>query len=386
MPLGGLGRFGFGVVLTALLMAAGREPVRAQAPQNGPPPAVTTAVAEPATVPLSVSLPGRVVAEAESVVRPRVNGLIVKRHFTEGARVEKGDSLYQIDPRPFEVALDQARAELDRAEAQVTMLKARVARQKALLAQDNTSPSQVEEAVAALAGAQADVAAAKATRRQARLDLEFATVKAPVSGRVGRTRIQVGNLVSAGQEQPLTVITRTDPVLVDLQQTAAQALRVKRLVGDPAGRSVSYSFADDSGTSFDQQGEVLFGEVRVEPATGAVVLRSRVANPDGVLLPGLFLRGVVSLGERSGVFLIPQRATVRDPEGRLRLWVVGDDNTATPVLLRDSGSHDGHWIIEEGLSAGTRYVLEGYQALRPGMKVRPSATDAAPGKSGGEQG
>jgi membrane fusion protein (multidrug efflux system) len=363
---------------------------RAQAPPPPPVPevAVVTVQAEP--VVLTTELPGRTSAFLVADIRPQVNGLIQKRLFTEGSDVKAGQSLYEIDPAPFQAALDTAQAALSRSEATLPSIRSRVERYKDLLADRAVSQQDYDDAASALNQAEADIQYWKASAQTARINLGYTHVTAPISGRIGRSSVTDGALVTAYQPVPLATIQQLDPIYVDVPQSTAELLRLQRrledgqLNRDGANRKKVKLLLED-GTKYSQEGTLQFRDVTVDPTTGSFILRIVFPNPKAILLPGMFVRAVVEEGIHEGAILVPQQAVSRDLKGNpLTLVVDAEQKVQQRKLALDRAIGD-KWLVSSGLAAGDRVLVEGMQKVRPGAAVK-AVSFAAAGAEGASSG
>ena len=356
-------------------------------PAAAPEVAFVSVATEP--VVLSTELPGRISARLVAEIRPQVNGLLQKRLFREGSRVREGDVLYQIDPAPYQVALDQAQASLELAEANIRLaeanlpaLRSRVERFRDLAAihavgqQDSVdAAAALEQAEANLAMQKTAVAVHRAAVESARIQLSYTPIKAPISGRIGMSNITVGAMVTAYQPTPLAVIQQLDPIYVDVTQAAAELLRLRRNLdsGDLKRGSDSLKRVRlllEDGTPYAETGTLEFQDVTVDPTTGSVTLRLVFPNPRQVLLPGMFVRAVIEEGRRPEAILIPQEGVTRDTKGNPVALVVGRDEKVEPRMLTLDRAIDNRWLVTQGLAPGERVIVEGTQNVRPGMAVR----------------
>lgn len=342
-------------------------------------------------VALETELPGRAAAYETSEVRPQVSGIIQKRSFAEGQTVERGETLYEIDPRLHRATLAQARADLDGAEATEVLARERAKRFEALAAEGLATALELAEHVAAAGQAAARVEQARAAVESARINLGFTRVSAPIGGRIGRSLVTTGALVTAGQPGPLTTIHRLDPIFVDLQQSSAELIELRRALAE-AGASTPTTDVRlrlEDGSMFAQTGTLQFSEAMVDPDTGSVTLRARFPNPEHVLLPGMYVRAVVEQGERKNAILAPQRGVTRDNRGMPMAWVVGADDLVERRELVISRAVGDAWLVESGLGDGDRLVVEGSAKVKPGEPVQavpyveaeapqPSPSAAAP--------
>lgn len=364
--------------------------------QGGMPPAqVGVITVEPKTLPILNELPGRIAPTRIAEVRPRVSGILVERVFEQGSLVKEGDVLYRIDPAPFRVKVESAKAALARAEAARVLAKQKADRQTHLLERKIASDQSHDIAVAELAQAEADVAAAKAGLDAAELDLDYTSVRAPISGRIGRALVTEGALVSATDARSLATIQQIDPAYADFTQSANELLALKRSAeqrvasegrdsADADAARVILKF--DNGDQYAHPGRFLFSEAAVDASTGQIILRGEFPNPNGDLLPGMYVRVQIVQGEQRDAIAVPERAVQRDAGGAAQVFVVGKDNKAELRQVRTGRIMDNLWVIEEGLEPGARVVVEGFQMLAPGAQVtaHPWQAAKAEGQGGAE--
>jgi membrane fusion protein (multidrug efflux system) len=360
------------LALAAVLFAA---PLRAQMPPNMPVPVSVLTVTQE-DVPILNELPGRIAPTRIAEVRPRISGIVVARVFEQGSLVKEGDVLYKIDPAPFKVQVDSARATLQRAEAVQLQARQNADRQQTLRQRDITSAQQYETAVAALAQADADIAAAKANLAAAELNLQYSDVRAPISGRIGRALITEGALVGTGAADILATIQQLDPVYADFTQSANELLHLRRAmksgeIGSDKPDEAPVRLLFDDGSPYQHAGRLLFSEAAVDAMTGQVTLRGEFPNPDGDLLPGMYVRVIIQQGVQRSAIAIPQQAVQRDGSGRAQVYVVKDGKTAELRMIMTGRVVDDRWVIESGLKAGEQIIVEGFQKLRPGAPVNP---------------
>jgi membrane fusion protein (multidrug efflux system) len=359
-------------LVALVLTACGQQ----AAPPAPPPPSVGTITVAEQPVTLTSELPGRTTAFETSDVRPQVNGIVLARLFTEGDRVAQGQALYRIDAQPYEAQAANARAALARAQASIASSAALARRYGELVKMNAISRQDFENAQTSAAQARADVAAQQAALRTASIDVGRTTVRAPIAGRIGRSAYTTGALVTASQTQPLTTIQRLDPVYVDIQQSSADLLKLRQqiLAGQVAqGGNARVRLLLEDGTTYGPEGTLRFADVTVDPATGSQVIRALFPNPNGLLLPGMYVRAQLVQGTQTRAMLVPQRAVGRDERGNPTVMVVGPDNKVSPRPLQTSRTAGDNWIVTGGLKPGDRVVVEGGMMLRPGMTVTPTA-------------
>jgi membrane fusion protein (multidrug efflux system) len=346
-------------------------------PERGPPQAGFV-VARPASAVMTTELNGRVTAFQMSEVRPQVEGVILRRAFTEGAMVRQGQTLYEIDPRVYRASRDQAAANLAAAEANAEAARVRAERLRPLAAAEAVSQQDYTDAAATARQTAAAVAQMRAQLATATVNLGFTRVPAPISGRIGRSLVTEGALVTANQAGPLAYIQRLDPVFVDIQQSSSEllALRQALAAGGAAPGSAEVELILEDGSRYAPRGRVQFSEVMVNEGTGTVTLRASFPNPAGLLLPGMFVRARFAQQVERNIFLVPQAALTRDPTGKAFVHLVGDGDKAVerPVVAVHTQGQD--WVVRSGLSAGDRVIVQGLGNIRPGMKVRPVPASA----------
>lgn len=336
-------------------------------------PEVGYVVAAPGAVPITTSLNGRVVAYASSEVRPQVSGIIQKRFFTEGGLVRAGEPLFQIDPSLYRAAVNQASANLTAAQATAEAATARAERLRPLAEMEAVAKQDYTDALAQARQARALVAQNQAALETARINLRFATVPAPISGRIGRSFFTEGALVSASQAQPLAVIQRLDPIYVDMQQSSSEFLGLQRALASggisPGSTQVRLKLED--GSTHPHAGTVRFSEVTVNEATGTITLRASFPNPQSGLLPGMFVQTVFDQAVDPSAFLVPQQAVQRDFGGDAFVYLVGKDNKVERRKVVTNRTSGTNWVITSGLNRGDRVITQGTNNLRHGMPVRP---------------
>lgn len=361
---------GAAVLGTAL---AGCNSEKAAVPPPQPQAQVSVVVLRSKPVAISAELPGRVAASLVAEVRPQVGGLIKSRLFREGSEVKAGDLLYEIDPAPYQAALDSAVATLAKAEASVPNAQAKVDRYRDLIRQNAISKQDNDDAVAALAQAQADVASAKANLDTARINLGFTKVTAPIGGRVDRSTLTPGALVTANQTTALTTIRQLHPINVDVIQSSTNLLKFRSAVADGrlklSGPNVAVKLKLDTGTEYAQSGQLEFAEANIDQTTGTFTVRAEFPNPDRLLLPGMFVRAVIQEGVAENSFLLPQRAVARNTRGEATAKFVGADGKVEERVIVTSRSVGNSWLVGQGVKDGERVIVEGAQLVRPGQTV-----------------
>ena len=330
-------------------------------------------VIQPSEVPLTTELTGRVNAYEMSEVRPQVTGLITRRLFTEGSLVRQGQPLFQIDPRLYRAAANQASANLNAARATAEGARVRTERLRPLSEIEAVSKQDYTDALASSRQAAASVAQNQAALDTARINLRFTTVPAPITGRIGRSLFTVGALVSSTQADPMAVIQRLDPIFVDIQQSAAELLALRRALanGGSAPGSASVRLKLEDGSTYGRAGTVEFAEAMVDATTGTVTLRARFPNPDGLLLPGMFARASFVQSVDRTAFLVPQGAVSRNPQGQATVWIVGPNNKAVQRRINADRAVGAAWVVTEGLNAGDKIITQGTANLRPDAALKP---------------
>jgi membrane fusion protein (multidrug efflux system) len=360
-----------------------------------PPPKVGFVVAAPSSVPLSVTLGGRTVAFETSEVRPQVAGVIQKRLFTEGSYVRAGQPLFQIDPSLYRASVNQAQANLQSARASADAAIAKAQRYKPLAEMQAVAAQDYTDAASQARVARATIAQNAAALETARVNLRFTTVPAPISGRIGRSLVTVGGLASNSQETPLAIIQRTDPMFVDMQQSASDltALRRKLRAGGVDAGSTQVTLKFEDGSNYPLPGSVQFSEVTVNQDTGTVTLRARFPNPQGLILPGTFVNAVFNQAVETNAFLVPQQAVQRDFDGSAYLMLVGKNNKAVRRKVETTRTYGSSWVVTSGIARGEKIILQGLNGLKQGAQIVPvpanasqDPTKAQPGQAQGQAG
>jgi membrane fusion protein (multidrug efflux system) len=390
-------RLGLAISCSLALALAACSGADANEERGRPPQAVGFVVVQPASAPLSTTLAGRVVAQETSEVRPQITGLVRRISFQPGGYVRAGQPLFQIDSSLYRAAAAEARAGLASAEANARAASARAARFKPLADMEAISRQEYDDAAAAAGAARAAVAQQRASLDTAQINLRFTNVPAPISGRIGRPLVTQGALVSSNQTEPLAIIQRTDSVYVDMQQSAADLTRLRRALaaansGTAAGNTTVRLKFDD-GTVYPATGTVQFSEISVNEGTGTVTLRARFPNPQGLLLPGMFVTAEFDQAIETGVFLVPQAAVQRDFNGDAFVFVVGSDGKAVRRVVQTQRTAGTNWVVTGGLKAGERVIVQGLNGLKSGAEVRHVQASAPqriaappPGQEGASQG
>ena len=379
------------VVLTALL--GGLLIVGCDRPQAQPRPSipeVATVTVQPQQIVLTTELPGRTSAYRIAEIRPQVNGLIQKRLFTEGSDVQAGQVLYEIDPAHFQAAYNNAKAALGKAEANLPSIRSRVERYRELLPDKAVSQQEFDDAAAAEKQNLAEIEIWKAMVETASINLGYTHVTAPISGRIGRSNVTDGALVTAHQPVPLATIQQLDPIYVDVPQSTAELLRLRsrmedgRLKHDGTNQKKVNLILED-GTAYSSEGTLQFRDVTVDPTTGSVILRVVFPNPKGLLLPGMFVRAVAKEGVNEQAILIPQQAVSRDPKGNPLALIVDTEGKVQQRMLTLDRAIGDQWLVTSGLTPGDRVIVEGIQRVRPGASVKEVPFDAGEKSAAGSE-
>jgi len=366
--------------LAGLLFLGGCDNGHGQQAGSPPVPEVATVTIEPQRVELTTELPGRTSPYLVAEIRPQVNGIIQKRLFKEGSDVKAGDLLYQIDSAPFEVAYDAAKASLGKAQANLPSIRSRAERHKELLVDRAVSRQDYDDATAAVEQSKAEIEYRKTEVEAARINLGYTRVTAPISGRIGRSSVTDGALVTAYQPTSLATIQQLDPIYVDVSQSSAELLRLRRsletgqLTTDgESGTKVRILLED--GTLYPLEGMLQFRDVTVDPATGSFTLRIVVPNPQHLLLPGMFVRAVVKEGIVDQAIMVPQQGVNRNPKGEPFALIVDEAGVAQQRMLTLNRAIKDQWLVTSGLSGGERVIVEGMLNIRPGVSVKAVSLD-----------
>jgi len=366
------------LALALLTACSGKDGAPGAAPAGAkpPPPSVGVVTVAPQVVALQTELPGRVEPVRVAQVRARVNGVVLRRQFVEGSEVRAGQPLFLIDPAPYQAALDSASAQLARAQASLAQTTATVERYRPLAAAQAISQQDYVNAQAAQKSAEADVAAGRAAVQTARINLGYAQVTAPIGGRIGRALVTEGALVSAAEATQLALIQQTRTVYVNFTQSSSEVLRLRKAVAANQLRrvgtdTVAVRVVLEDGSELPRPGKLLFSDLSVDASSGQVTLRAEVDNPDGLLLPGQYVRVRLAQAELPAAYLLPQQAVMRSAQGDTVL-VVGEGNKPIPRPVKVGSSQNGQWVVTGGLNAGDRVIVDGFQKMFvPGAPVNP---------------
>ncbi|BAN22268.1 efflux RND transporter periplasmic adaptor subunit [Caballeronia insecticola] len=380
-----------GVTTLALLAAACGDKPPAMPPQQTPEVGVVTL--ETAAVPVTTELTGRTSAFLDAQVRARVDGIVLRREFTEGGLVKAGQRLYKIDPAPYIAQLNNAKASYAKAQATLISSTAQAARYKVLVEANAVSKQDYDNAVASQAEARANVAAAKAAIDTAQINLSYTDVTSPVTGQASISQVTPGAYVQASQATLMVSVRQLDPMYVDLTQSSLDGLKLRRQIQEgrlstngPDAARVTLILED--GRVYPEQGKLQFSDVTVDPSTGSVTVRAIFQNKDRVLLPGMFVRARIEEGVNPSALVVPVQGVSHDQKGTALAMVVGHDNKVTMRPLVTAGTYGQSWVVDSGLNAGDRVIVEGVDKVRPGMEVKavpahlPAQASAEPGGAG----
>ena len=361
--------------LLAALVALGGCVDAKEAPQAPQPPEVSVVTVRKASVPVVTELPGRTSAYLVAQVRARVDGIVLKREFTEGGDVKTGQRLYQIDPAPYRAALGSALATLQNAQANLVAMNAQAERYKILIGGNGVSKQELDNAIALQGQAAANVASGKAAVQTARINLGYTDVVSAITGRTGPSLVTQGAYVQASAATLLTTVQQIDPIYVDLTQTSVAGLQLRRdaasgqlKLNGPDQAKVTLTLED--GTKYPATGTLQFTDITVDPATGSVTVRAVFPNPDHVLLPGMFVHASIEEGVNDNALLVPQVGVTHNPQGQATALVVGPDNKVALRTIQASRTSGANWVVDGGLKDGERVIVAGVQKVQPGMTVR----------------
>ncbi|MBS4699212.1 efflux RND transporter periplasmic adaptor subunit [Aeromonas rivipollensis] len=368
---------GLALLASGLLAGCGDKGEAGQGAGEMPPAAVDVVTLHAAPLQLMSELTGRTAPLRVAEVRPQVNGIILKRLFTEGSDVKAGQLLYQIDPAVYQAAVASAKANLAKAQANEQSARLKAQRYAELVKVKAISRQEYDDADAAWKQQVAEIGAAKAALQSANINLAYTKITAPISGRIGKSAVTEGALVTAQQADSLTSISQLDPMYVDVRQSTADLLRLKRQVAagklvqdESKGAKVRFQLED--GSQYSEEGSLQFSDVTVDETTGMVTLRVLVPNPHDLLLPGMFMRATLQEGERPQGLLVPQTAVTRTPKGGATVMVVTADNKVELREVQLSRVVGDSWVVESGLKAGEKVIVAGLQKVKPGALVAPA--------------
>jgi len=370
------------VLLGALLLAACGGKTEPGAAPGAVAPAVTSVTVQPEPVPVTAELPGRTSPYLVAELRPQVSGIVKQRLFKEGSDVKAGQVLYRIDPATYQATYDSARANLARAEANLEVARLKAGRYAELVKIEAVSAQANDDAQAAQKQAQAEVGAAKAALDKARVDLDFTRVTSPIAGRIGRSAVTAGALVTANQAAALATVQQLDPIYVDLTQSSAELLGLKRSLDSgrlqrSGGDTVPVQLVLEDGSLYGAAGRLAFSEVTVDEGTGSVTLRAVFPNPKGELLPGMYVRARLTQGVNRDAVLVPHAAVSRTPRGEAQVMVVNGEAKVEARSVKAEQSIGDKWVVTGGLAAGDRVIVEGLQKVKPGAPVQAQEAAAA---------
>jgi len=368
--------------LTASLLALAACGGKKEQPPK-PQPTVGVIVAQPGSSALATELPGRTDAFQVSDVRPQVNGIVLKRLFTEGAIVHEGQPLYLIDPALYRAAVGQAQGQLASAQATAVAARLKADRYTDLEKINAVAKQDAADARAAAGEAQAAIVQQRANLQTAQINLHYTRVNAPITGRISRSSVTPGALVTASQTDALATITQLDPIYVDIQQSSTDLLKLRQSIaaGGAMPKETPVKLKLEDGTDYGATGTLEFSEVQVDTSTGAVTLRARFPNPQGLLMPGMYVRAVISQAVRRNVFLLPEGALTHDPRGTASVLVVGADGKVAKKTVKDAGLRDNRWVVTDGLNAGDKVIVEGSGKAKPGQQVHVVTSTGNPAEA-----
>ncbi len=365
-------------MLFVVLLGCNSSPA-AQQPPSRPPPEVGIVTLRPEAVTLQTELAGRTVASLVSDVRPQISGILKARRFEEGALVKAGQVLYEIDPAMYRATFEEAKADLASAKATLEAARLKDERFAALAKIEGISKQEADDAHAAHELAKTGVAQKQAALEVARINLDYTQITAPITGRIGKSSVTAGALVTANQPQALATIRALDPIYVDLIQSSEARLKLRAQLGTGAVQagSTKVKLKLGDGALYDRDGTLEFAEVAVDEATGSVTLRATFPNPDGVLLPGMYVRAMLDQAVATTAILAPQQGISHDPKGNATALVVGAGDKVEPRTLVADRAIGDRWLVTSGLAAGDRLIVEGLNKVGPGMPVHPVEVAAA---------
>lgn len=360
-----------GILLVGFLAGCAKQ----NAPMQPPAPEVSVVTVTSQIIPVTTEFPGRIDAERIAEVRARATGIILKRSFTEGSEVKEGDLLFQIDPAPLQADYDSAQASLAKAQAALTQMQNKAGRYKQLVAVNAVSKQDYDDAYAAALQAKADVKTAKAAVETASLNLGYATVIAPITGKIGEAKVTEGALVSQTDATELAVVQQMDPIYFDFTESSTDVLKLrsdfdKGQLQKVASDEAKVTLLLEDGTTYQQPGRLLFSDITVDPSTGMITLRAEFPNPDHILLPGMFARVQLEQAVNQNAITVLQRAVTINGDGTGSVMVVTPDNKVEARKIKFGDAVGDSWIVTDGLNAGDTVIVEGLQKIKPGVDVK----------------
>ena len=368
------------IIMSAVLLAGCNDQGETQA--HPAEPQVTVHVVEKSPLAVTTELPGRTTAFRIAEVRPQVSGIVLKRNFTEGSDVEAGQSLYQIDPATYQADYDSAKGELAKSEAAAAIAHLTVKRYVPLVGTKYISQQEYDQAIADARQADASVIAAKAAVESARINLAYTKVTSPISGRIGKSNVTEGALVTNGQATELATVQQLDPIYVDVTQSSNDFMRLKQSVEQGSlhkdSASSTVELVMENGQSYPLKGALQFSDVTVDESTGSITLRAVFPNPQHTLLPGMFVRARIDEGVQPNAILVPQQGVTRTPRGDATVMVVNDKSQVEARTVVATQAIGDKWLISEGLQPGDKVIVSGLQKARPGVKVKTTTDTETP--------
>lgn len=364
------------LIFSAILLSGCDNSADQQA--HAPTPQVTVHVVNNAPLSITTELPGRTSAFRVAEVRPQVSGIILKRHFIEGSDVQAGESLYQIDPATYQAAYDSAKGDESKAQAAAAIAHLTVKRYVPLLGTKYISQQDYDQAVATARQADADVMAAKAAVESARINLAYTKVTSPITGRIGKSSVTEGALVTNGQSDAMATVQQLDPIYVDVTQSSSDFMRLKQESLQHGGEAKSVQLLMENGQAYSLKGTLQFSDVTVDESTGSITLRAIFPNPQHTLLPGMFVRARIDEGVNPNAMLVPQQGVTRTPRGDATVLLVNDKNQVEMRNVVASQAIGDQWLITSGLKSGDKVIVSGLQKVHPGATVKTEEETAVP--------
>ncbi|MFU0909987.1 efflux RND transporter periplasmic adaptor subunit [Kluyvera intermedia] len=364
------------LIFSAILLSGCDNSADQQA--HAPTPQVTVHVVNIAPLSITTELPGRTSAFRVAEVRPQVSGIILKRHFIEGSDVQAGESLYQIDPATYQAAYDSAKGDESKAQAAAAIAHLTVKRYVPLLGTKYISQQDYDQAVATARQADADVMAAKAAVESARINLAYTKVTSPITGRIGKSSVTEGALVTNGQSDAMATVQQLDPIYVDVTQSSSDFMRLKQESLQHGGEAKSVQLLMENGQAYSIKGTLQFSDVTVDESTGSITLRAIFPNPQHTLLPGMFVRARIDEGVNPNAMLVPQQGVTRTPRGEATVLLVNDKNQVEMRNVVASQAIGDQWLITSGLKSGDKVIVSGLQKVHPGATVKAEEETAVP--------